>query len=1068
MSSKNKRFSVHGIFSKSTKENNSTRSTHDLRGHNGKRLTYVIPDDALIGTTSNFSQIQPLSKPKLNSHSSKENRQKSFALSEPLQTSSTPEPKPKPSAEMRIAGTPPSQKYKSLIPQNNKKEEEGDKNSNDMDFSTSTTHNAIPDNLRHQASLESINSDYGVNRNHTISSSIYAPTLVINNDFLNDTSRSQSVKRPELLKKRRPPPKLSDIREDNVVERINTELGNLPNPSTDKFSPLDTESQYSDLRINSSIDNVEDNMADLATEDNAPKIVMDLGKLKKSKFNKSLISNLNSDNLDKPDYEISSGFATHSPRVDTSHQHSRTLSSIEEMHQAIDSFQLSHNQSYYDEDHHSSFISEVETTTDTQGTKNEKLHLILEDENLDTNLSLNDFEMESKASPGKDDSLILKVKDLPLLEDGETIEEYVQKLEQGLSTSFVPSSPTEHSEFDNKKNKSPVENIYSTPRQPFEGFLQPSFPTFNTPATSETSSTDDIFFDVGSSTPVPNEYIIERSKTATEQKDFNEINTGDTLKELQKPRVHNDSFNELDDYEEAPPAYADENYLMLDQDEITLESNSVQSSNVNENLKDSEDEDHIDWQGYKNISDDDANDDVGDVDDNMDHSLDIPERPESRRTLNLDNEIENSFSVENLSELTGSRRMSDLLDEIEPVEVDSVNHYGSTQSFENLYPDNIDDEDEGDTDNHTEIISKVLFDDSNDSNSDGILEFSPKQPLSPRVFETGESDPNIDKYNDKFSWDTQPNLYRHNSMCSRNVLDQFDYGSDEYNDEPSQLIVINGDNNDFNDSEPVKYENFENKNLIPPVMNPELYGELNRESSSNTIVADINTPLEEPFESENRFEFYDRREEPSIEPIGHSNVITVAAPLLNKPLVSAKRPPPIFSASGRRSRGLSSTTTNPELFTSKTAEISKTSISATGFTGKGERSQYVESLRSNSTVISAKITSSVLPISLRSKAAHGHKKTTSQQLTFGSGTFSHLAPKTRMLASEINDNELPDAKLFHSGNKTKTPTHPDADVIAAGENFKTLAGKSIARVDSIRSVQPEVRKMKLYITNPDD
>lgn len=259
---------------------------------------------------------------------------------------------------------------------------------------------------------------------------------------------------------------------------------------------------------------------------------------------------------------------------------------------------------------------------------------------------------------------------------------------------------------------------------------------------------------------------------------------------------------------------------------------------------------------------------------------------------------------------------------------------------------------------------------------------------------------------------------------------------------------------------------------------------------------------------------YDRRETPSVRPIEHSMVVNAAAPIVGTSsyVMKSRRPPPSFPSVGRRSRGLSEATANPEMFMNGLPNKRKPSLSEgegavastdpshvnqTNTTGpekigkecsptpdepedtrKGEKCIYIENLRlkGRKAIISTKPPMQTLPIAIRQNGTITHKKIPSQQLSgIRMRNNKHVAarPKTRMLASEIDDGELPDATKLHSGKKTKVPIHPDAAVIAASEQFNRLtkersAGGDLGRFNSVMSVRPHYGDgMRLFITNPD-
>lgn len=261
------------------------------------------------------------------------------------------------------------------------------------------------------------------------------------------------------------------------------------------------------------------------------------------------------------------------------------------------------------------------------------------------------------------------------------------------------------------------------------------------------------------------------------------------------------------------------------------------------------------------------------------------------------------------------------------------------------------------------------------------------------------------------------------------------------------------------------------------------------------------------FDSEHNFEpilTYDRREDLQVAPIQHSQLTASTPPVPGATHKSKnRRPPPVYPSAGRRPRGLSESTANPELFKngiSKPAEFldrdkvavknadfneeksSHDEVQSEGVIKKGEKCSYIETLRQKKgkTNIKSNPSPQILPISIKQNGTISHKKIPSQQLRMSNKgrAFRHghvtVKPRTRLLASEIDDGELPDATLFHSSQKTKVPVHPDADVIAASERFTQLAKQNsrnngdLGRINSVLSVRPHYGTgMRLFIANPD-
>ncbi|QPG74557.1 hypothetical protein FOA43_001888 [Brettanomyces nanus] len=251
---------------------------------------------------------------------------------------------------------------------------------------------------------------------------------------------------------------------------------------------------------------------------------------------------------------------------------------------------------------------------------------------------------------------------------------------------------------------------------------------------------------------------------------------------------------------------------------------------------------------------------------------------------------------------------------------------------------------------------------------------------------------------------------------------------------------------------------------------------------------------------------YDRREEPVVEPLAHSSVVPVAAvaPGQTGESIKRRRPPPDFPSEGRGKRSISVSTANPGLFDSTATKSRILSANEDGrkvedgfvrFSGletepkdKGRKSLYIERLRAGgmASFTAQEPSYRVLPIAVR-PTNPGHRRTPSHQATIVSlqSSLKHgnLRPKTRMLASEIDDSELPDSKLSHDLAKTKVPTDPDAEIIEVTNQLKRLTAdpaqlirysqdqSGLNRFSSVRSAKGLSlggRDLKLFIANPDE
>lgn len=250
---------------------------------------------------------------------------------------------------------------------------------------------------------------------------------------------------------------------------------------------------------------------------------------------------------------------------------------------------------------------------------------------------------------------------------------------------------------------------------------------------------------------------------------------------------------------------------------------------------------------------------------------------------------------------------------------------------------------------------------------------------------------------------------------------------------------------------------------------------------------------------------YDRREQPVVEPLAHSAASS-----------SRKRPPLDIPNEGRGRRSISISTANPGLFDNAHTKERIMYANGSGTTanaqqaaqpapqrkqqlafgkkiesdkqppeGKGQKSLYVERLRGIGLVSYTRQQPSykVLPVAIRPIRSR-HRRTPSHQATIASiqSSLKHgtLRPKTRMLASEIDESELPDSKLSHDLSKTKVPTDPDAEIIEVTNQLRRLTAdpaqlsrreSSLDRFSSVRSARGlsmNGRALKLFVANPDE
>ncbi len=250
---------------------------------------------------------------------------------------------------------------------------------------------------------------------------------------------------------------------------------------------------------------------------------------------------------------------------------------------------------------------------------------------------------------------------------------------------------------------------------------------------------------------------------------------------------------------------------------------------------------------------------------------------------------------------------------------------------------------------------------------------------------------------------------------------------------------------------------------------------------------------------------YDRREQPVVEPLAHSAASS-----------SRKRLPLDIPNEGRGRRSISISTANPGLFDNAHTKERIMYANGSGTTantqqaappapqrkqqlvfgkkiesdkqppeGKGQKSLYVERLRGIGLVSYTRQQPSykVLPVAIRPIRSR-HRRTPSHQATIASiqSSLKHgtLRPKTRMLASEIDESELPDSKLSHDLSKTKVPTDPDAEIIEVTNQLRRLTAdpaqlsrreSSLDRFSSVRSARGlsmNGRALKLFVANPDE
>lgn len=1274
-SNKKKRLSFYDFFGKSSPGTSSsknskthTRSTSDTSKSSSAqarhRLTFNIPDESIVSNIDVSHIPSPLPK----------QRNKRLSLqADPVAT----------------GGGLTASKNTTSLPRSKAKDTDGSKLSKDTqnNEARTTVYKDVPKNTTdrqassRQVSTTSVSSSVYPNENTNIervsqsrtpsnstlpdfsrqSSSIYPPSTIAPLDVKQGLRPSSTVKRSDLLRKRKPPPltvktRTSTDGEINPPEvSMKSSVTGSRNSSDSEFSPLHL------LPVANGSENFKSGPLGPAKQLNPSKNVM---------FVETGIE-YNPPSINSEQY-AGAGGDTDNNNTNNTHKHSRTLSSIEEITSALNKFQIEHEksfQSYGSSDHKAdsttndlsfgpSIVSDAPTIEQTSYKEPEENDMVLtaavgthDELLLNEKLANNNIDVANSESNG----IFLKVKDLPELEEGQTMTDYVEKLKN------IPEVAV---------NGGPNGGINS-----YKDMVNLGKP--KSANDSETSSTSDVFFDVvetkeneydqrsnsncdGSiQQSIESKHLVDGPVSGADLLSKNEndikgpailedkeaglnILTGEyggsgsmgDSKEEHRENVHesasagadksasesaNQGANELGNTERAVEAEnRDENAcetkrslelsrhslgssadiyddstgdakFYLGEDLIGPLDESFESfvkqtmSSTNEDTQSQtpcgstvsdfgEDAsvDDGDWQRYSSATNffndaallDDGqllDDDESLQQENIVTPIDEPdysdmEQQLKQRNFDLDDELDNN--VTEIKEIEKARPES--LADFYPTDSDSeyVDYgdenegteegEGEEKNLENGRYDEDGNKIRATSDvasfntskdrspkgsNDSEDISNGNFingagigmysqncdelcnskENSVDSN-EGILEFSPKSPSS---------------FN---SSNQTPDLYRHNSMCSKGLLQKIT--NSQLVGTPTglgigrreHLVVTNGyqespDTNEY-------YDSIDDESVAAPIPGLEDNDSLSfngteevatRDEPASTRSADerVDTDTDE---NPKKVSIYDRREQPTVIPIQHSLVVTPAAPTNVKSYSTrSRRPPPSHPSTGRRGRGLSESTANPELFTTGLTSQLMTTGDASGSGGtpggatsgadrgnshdgsvqgrlaenasspaleltdsvkqrKGEKCPYVENLRlgSKKTTLSSKMPLQSLPIAIRQNGTISHKKIPSQQLyqTFKAHKHVPMKPKTRMMASEIDDAELPDATLFHAAQKTKVPTHPDAAVIAASEQFNRIAGRrsggDLGRFNSVMSVRPHYGDgMRLFVTNPD-
>ncbi|OWB73130.1 hypothetical protein B5S31_g2862 [[Candida] boidinii] len=258
---------------------------------------------------------------------------------------------------------------------------------------------------------------------------------------------------------------------------------------------------------------------------------------------------------------------------------------------------------------------------------------------------------------------------------------------------------------------------------------------------------------------------------------------------------------------------------------------------------------------------------------------------------------------------------------------------------------------------------------------------------------------------------------------------------------------------------------------------------------------------------------YDRREPPTVMPLHSDHTKTASHANKNR------RPPPDFASTGRTARSVSTSTAQPDLFnqpgriisgggnvgTATTSNAPASSSGATGLAsktlnkeernnnpsntaalsdvdpsssngneaaaepqdvtipGKGEVCLYVERTRQKAGTSYTEKTPKNLPVGIRASSTKGHLRTISRQSTnlsvnMSNAAIKHGNIKPRLLASEIDDDELPDSKLSHlSSTKTTAETRSE-ELLSVAEQLRRLQERDRPKTseDTISNLNPKV------------
>ena len=1107
-SSKNKKGHTR---SSSSSKNTSSKTTTDNKT---KRLTFTIPNESIVH--EDYSKIPiPLPKNRSNRNTVQIN---SSLISSPVHSNHSLTNLSNNSKTKLTISSPVSPVIKNGLSPNGRditpsriygmNSTQTTPSKDRLVSNSSLSSSVYPnDNLRNvsNSTLPEIN---------RVSSSIYPPSTILFDNNNNGLKSTGTIKRSDLLKKRKPPPLplVIDTNENNENEnkaQTKSPVETIKHSATESYESSD--SGFSPLNL------INENSFNNNNNNNLP-----LSQIRSLNPSKNVMFTNKSVEYDPPEF-ISQQYENNDDNNNI-HKHSRTLSSIEEITSALDNFQLEHEKSF-------------DLTTSTQETNDHSSYIaspISDRHTIDLNIDNSKFDESVEYNNNNDDEndpgMYVKVKDLPQVE-GETLDEYIDKLKD-IAT--------------------------KQPNVSEEQFTHPIAMKLKSADVSEASSSSDIFYDVPeavkksnedvksvmsssqevlpqeiSSKEVPPQEIQTSQKilsqeniTPTEDNfngdDFNYISFKENIENgINENGISDEEFNNEEDFI-GPLNDSFESFVKTINTSDNTNDELDQSNEINEVSTNSS---TGGWQRYSSATNFFSNYDDLNNDNNDDIIYDeknlIIEPPKDITGDETDENVVTPTDTEYVVKDSTPQRDFDLEDELDN---NIVEHQLESNSMDDFFPKSENDE--------------YVEDDSNEDSSDDTGEEEPGEVSNYNRYKEISDSPSIEQSEDDFlefspkpasiysgENNGSPDLYRQNSMFTKGVLEKMTGGDATgtpvvgggrehlkvvNNDEEEDDVRRGDDDDEDDDDNSISPSNCEDKSEYA-------YDNMIDEEEYKTApIPDLESVIDNNAQYNDRLYIddnqiisaYDRREEAVVKPIEHSNIITTAVPITgwNTNMNSRnKRPPPNFAITGRRSRGLSETTANPELFTNSGIKnepietpISFTNAVTTSNTvnngdemiisneesRKGEKCTYVENLRTKGrkTTITTKPSLQVLPIAIRQNGSISHRKIPSQQL-FRTRLRSHkhitVKPKTRMLASEIDDGELPDATKIHSGQRTKVPIHPDAAVIAASEQFARITNQrsngaitnnsgELGRFNSVMSVRPHYGDgMKLFITNPD-